>query len=244
MLETSQNRGLATEIAEASSSLARLLSRSDESSTEEEALRLAGRAIEISDSLPGAVPWGVEALLVEAQIHLRHDDLASAVTASIAASSRLQQRGISLRRLKIAVPFVRYEALAASGHEAEALAELNMAANELSQAANWIGDSSLRRGYLEDVEQHKAIYEAAMKRNVWPSVHPPVPIKENPPLPLTRRETEVLQHVATGKTNRDIADTLFISEKTVARHLTNIFSKIDCQSRTQAAAYAYRHGLA
>jgi len=62
-------------------------------------------------------------------------------------------------------------------------------------------------------------------------------------VPLTRRESEVLRLVSAGKTNRDIADTLFISEKTVARHLTNIFAKIDCQSRTQAAAYAYRHGI-
>jgi DNA-binding NarL/FixJ family response regulator len=61
---------------------------------------------------------------------------------------------------------------------------------------------------------------------------------------LTERETEVLVLVAAGKTNREIAASLFISEKTVARHLSNIFDKLDLPSRTAAAAYAFAHGLA
>jgi DNA-binding CsgD family transcriptional regulator len=60
---------------------------------------------------------------------------------------------------------------------------------------------------------------------------------------LTRRELEVLAEVASGSTNRRIAERLFISEKTVARHLSNIFVKLDCSSRTAAAAYAYERGL-
>lgn len=62
--------------------------------------------------------------------------------------------------------------------------------------------------------------------------------------PLTRREVEVLRLVATGKGNREIAATLFISEKTVARHLSNIFVKLDLSSRAAATAYAYQHKLA
>jgi DNA-binding CsgD family transcriptional regulator len=61
---------------------------------------------------------------------------------------------------------------------------------------------------------------------------------------LTAREVEVLRLVATGKSNQEIADALFLSNKTVARHLSNIFTKIDVQSRTAAAAYAHQHGLA
>jgi DNA-binding CsgD family transcriptional regulator len=60
---------------------------------------------------------------------------------------------------------------------------------------------------------------------------------------LTPRELDVLAEVASGSTNRDIARRLFISEKTVARHLSNIFAKLGCSSRTAAAAYAYEHGL-
>lgn len=61
---------------------------------------------------------------------------------------------------------------------------------------------------------------------------------------LTAREVEVLVLVAEGKTNREVAGALFLSEKTVARHLSNIFTKLDVSSRTAAAAYAFEHGLA
>jgi ATP/maltotriose-dependent transcriptional regulator MalT len=61
--------------------------------------------------------------------------------------------------------------------------------------------------------------------------------------PLTEREIEVLRLVASGMTNRGIAARLNISEKTVARHMSNIFTKLDLASRTAATAYAYDHGL-
>ena len=60
---------------------------------------------------------------------------------------------------------------------------------------------------------------------------------------LTAREREVLSLVATGKTNRAIADSLGLSEKTVARHVSNIFTKLDLSTRAAATAYAYRNGL-
>ena len=60
---------------------------------------------------------------------------------------------------------------------------------------------------------------------------------------LSSRELEVLRLVATGKTNRGIATALAISEKTVARHVSNIFSKLGLSTRAAATAYAYEHGL-
>ena len=63
------------------------------------------------------------------------------------------------------------------------------------------------------------------------------------PSGLTARECEVLRLVAAGKTNRDIAVELVISEHTVARHLQNMFAKIGVSSRAAATAYAYEHGL-
>lgn len=60
---------------------------------------------------------------------------------------------------------------------------------------------------------------------------------------LTAREVQVLTLVATGRTNRAIADDLFISEKTVARHVSNIFVKLGLSSRSAATAYAYEHEL-
>mgnify|MGYP002619832427 CR=1 FL=1 len=60
---------------------------------------------------------------------------------------------------------------------------------------------------------------------------------------LSEREIEVLRLVAAGQTNRNIAKALFISEKTVARHMSNIFAKLNVGSRTDAARYAFEHGL-
>jgi DNA-binding NarL/FixJ family response regulator len=60
---------------------------------------------------------------------------------------------------------------------------------------------------------------------------------------LTTRETEVLVHVARGLTNREVAAQLFISEKTVARHLSNVFAKLGLASRAAATAWAYEHGV-
>ena len=60
---------------------------------------------------------------------------------------------------------------------------------------------------------------------------------------LTPREAEVLRLVAAGRSNPEIAAALFLSEKTVARHLSNIFTKLDVPSRTAAAAYAFDRGL-
>lgn len=60
---------------------------------------------------------------------------------------------------------------------------------------------------------------------------------------LSRRELEVLRLVAAGKSNRDIAAALVISEHTVARHLQNIYAKLGLSSRTAATAFAFEHGL-
>jgi DNA-binding CsgD family transcriptional regulator len=60
---------------------------------------------------------------------------------------------------------------------------------------------------------------------------------------LTGREREVLALVATGMTNRAIADALAISDRTVDRHVSNILSKLDLSSRSAAAVYAYERGL-
>lgn len=60
---------------------------------------------------------------------------------------------------------------------------------------------------------------------------------------LTPRERQVLAQLATGRTNRAIAKALFISEKTVARHVANIFRKLGLSSRAAATAYAYEHDL-
>ena len=66
---------------------------------------------------------------------------------------------------------------------------------------------------------------------------------EGEPHGLSPRELEVLRQVATGKSNREIAAALVISEHTVARHVQNIFTKLDVPSRTAAGAFAFEHDL-
>jgi DNA-binding NarL/FixJ family response regulator len=63
------------------------------------------------------------------------------------------------------------------------------------------------------------------------------------PAGLTEREVEVLRLIAAGRTNKEIAGELFLSEKTVSRHLSNIFTKVGVSSRSAATAFAFEHQL-
>ncbi|MGX7013163.1 response regulator [Vagococcus silagei] len=60
---------------------------------------------------------------------------------------------------------------------------------------------------------------------------------------LTNREKEILLLISEGKSNQEIADELFITLKTVKTHVSNILSKLDVEDRTQAAIYAFKHGI-
>jgi DNA-binding CsgD family transcriptional regulator len=67
--------------------------------------------------------------------------------------------------------------------------------------------------------------------------------RARPPDGLTDREAEVLRLIAAGRTNREISAALVLSVRTVARHITNIYAKIDARNKAEATAYAIRHGL-
>lgn len=60
---------------------------------------------------------------------------------------------------------------------------------------------------------------------------------------LTNREKEILLLISEGMSNQEIADSLFITLKTVKTHVSNILSKLDVEDRTQAAIYAFKHGI-
>ena len=60
---------------------------------------------------------------------------------------------------------------------------------------------------------------------------------------LTARELHVLRLISTGRTNKEIAEELSLSERTIDRHVTNILTKLDVRSRTAATTYAFDHKL-
>ena len=73
--------------------------------------------------------------------------------------------------------------------------------------------------------------------------HQASPSREAPTDDLTEREREVIHLVAQGHSNLEIAQALFISDKTVKTHISNILGKLNLQDRTQLAIYAIKHGL-
>jgi NarL family two-component system response regulator LiaR len=111
-------------------------------------------------------------------------------------------------------------------------------------------------GYLlKDSEPRDVVEAIRQVHRGEPSLHPRIARKlmqelslppEQPPTPdpLTEREMEVLRLVAQGKSNREIADGLTITEGTVRVHVSNILGKLHLASRTQATLYALRKGLA
>ena len=113
-------------------------------------------------------------------------------------------------------------------------------------------------GYLLKDSSPEELLQAI--RNVFrgrSSLHPDIalkviqelnkPVPTSHPLteePLTEREVEVLQLVARGFSNNDIAEELVVSERTVRTHISNILGKLHLANRTQAALYALREGIA
>ena len=97
---------------------------------------------------------------------------------------------------------------------------------------------AIRQVYCGESSLHPAIARKVLQELSRPPERPPTPE------PLTERELEVLRLIAKGKSNREIAEELVISEATVRTHVSNILGKLQLASRTQAALYALREGIA
>ena len=135
--------------------------------------------------------------------------------------------------------------LLAEGDAASALVELRAAANDLNRlgvvheaarARLLLSDACAALGDHDTAEMDRTAAEATLA-----SLRP-APVARDAG-DLTDREVEVLVLLAAGKTNRVIAQELFISEKTVASHVSHIFTKLGITSRSGATAYAYDHGF-
>lgn len=97
---------------------------------------------------------------------------------------------------------------------------------------------AIRQAHAGESSLHPAIARRVLEELARPSKQQPTSD------PLTARELEVLRLVARGLNNNEIAQTLVISEPTTRTHVSNILSKLQLASRTQAALYALKEGLA
>ena len=95
-----------------------------------------------------------------------------------------------------------------------------------------------------ELEAAKRIFERLEARPDLARVDAPnMPIQPVSSGPLTARELHVLRLISTGRTNKEIAGELSLSERTIDRHVTNILTKLDVRSRTAATTYAFDHKL-
>lgn len=117
--------------------------------------------------------------------------------------------------------------------------EVATARTLLGQALRDCGDDA---GAVESFTAASALFDrigARLDARLAGSQH----AEPDRPAGLTEREVEVLRLVAEGLTNNEVASRLFLSAKTVSRHLSNIFTKIDVTSRAAATAFAFEHDL-
>lgn len=192
-------------------------------------------------------------LPARAQIAIAAGDLAGAIAAleeleSVAAefaSPALTAAALTTRG-RVQLASIDRSACATLRQAAERWQELDVP-HELATARMLQGAACREAG---DIDGAAASFEAA--GTVFEKLGAALDLRNlreitntNPELPagLTAREVEVLRLVAAGMTNKQIAGRLSLSEKTVARHLSNIFTKIDVASRSGATAFAFSHGI-
>jgi NarL family two-component system response regulator LiaR len=97
---------------------------------------------------------------------------------------------------------------------------------------------------IRDVSKGQSYIDSSIAIKVIQELHTePAPTQINPSLTLTEREHQTLRLIAKGLSNQEIAEKLFVHERTIAKYVSNILSKLQLANRTQAALYAIREGL-
>jgi ATP/maltotriose-dependent transcriptional regulator MalT len=117
--------------------------------------------------------------------------------------------------------------------------EIATARTLLGQACRDSGDASGAASAFDTARQLFDDLGVGIEARETPTLRNPSPL----PAGLTHREAEVLRLVAAGHTNKEIAGALFLSDKTIARHLSNIFTKVGVSTRSAATAFAFEHDM-
>lgn len=224
-------------------------------------VRLAQGRVDLAVASIRAALGGTTERLARAPLCVAHVEIALAagdVDAAQTATSELEHTAetFSSPGLQAAAKEARGSVLLAQGRAPEALVQLREACRRwqeieapyeaaktrllLADTYRALGDDDAATMELDaaDIAFHRLGAEGDSRRVADRRD------SEAPPAGLTTRELEVLQLVAAGRTNREIAAQLLLSERTVHRHVSNIFSKLDVSTRNAATAFAYERGLA
>jgi ATP/maltotriose-dependent transcriptional regulator MalT len=204
------------------------------------------------DPVPLAPLLRIELLAALADHHLAADDIDAAAGVAVemidvareATSDYLHALALMTQAQ---VLLARGEGVAACRCAGEASQQLQL----LGLPYDWARARVVRGAAAQLIDEHDtAQMELTAARETFRTLgaepeerHVDALLGDTAPSPLSAREIEVLRLVARGDTNKKVAAVLFVSEHTVARHLSNIYTKLGVGSRSAATAFAYEHAL-
>ncbi|MGC4043062.1 MAG: response regulator transcription factor [Armatimonas sp.] len=143
------------------------------------------------------------------------------------------------RRIRAASPRTQVILLTSFHDDAHVLPAIR--AGALSYLLKDVGPDELGQAVRRAARGEATLHPRVAAQVMASLANPPAPSTPDPG--LTEREHEVLGLIADGLSNAEIAEKLFVSEKTVKSHVSNILGKLHLADRTQAAVYAWREGL-
>lgn len=199
-----------------------LASRLAERGDLDRAAKLNREALLIYDSLDHQLGIGM-ALETSGELSVWYGDAVRAVRLFAAARTNHRAIGSRIRR-DCCVDYV-----------VAVIETVHMPLNDRQYQSAWSEGASLRL--------HDAVEEAMTVGQPREIADPTETITTPSGMRLTERELEILRAIADGKSNKMIADELFLSPRTVERHVANIYLKLDAHNRSEAAAFARRFGL-
>lgn len=198
----------------------------------------------------GRLPAYVEIMIASGSLELAHaacrelDELSAQLRSEAVEAMAARSRGaVALAEKKASEALIDLRRALIVLQELGARYEIARVRVQVGLACRALGDEDTARLELAAARRDFRTLGALPDLTRIATLMPDVDERQVETHGLTAREIEVLRRVAVGKTNREIAAELFISEFTVARHVQNIFAKLSVSSRTAATAFAFAHNL-